>query len=929
MYPSEFNIYATVSKVEMHKEDSKRGGILHLFVLDGQKGAASTKRVSHQGHLLREMTGSKWIEVQVDDVSKLKKITSGDLISLGVLAENNSQRTLRASPSRLGLPIYDKKLNNLVTFVHDVIGNKFSGDKEVKKLFGIFGDELFDYALNKTGDFLSKGKHYGASIASLIRCREKAESYVLANEAFDVLRKASVEMKSAARIVNEYGGNTYNHLEENPWYFCRYPRLLIQYRDETNKNSASGAQSAKPKRQPSESKLSMKVRALDDIYKILNGTSEDLDSHIGRAYWIYSSLVHKGHNDGHTAVTRDDLIKDAYESGLYEFEQAEQILDKIVKYGSFVESEDANGVTLISDKHDFDTEKLIVDIIKEKMTSQEKMLDEDKLLFEDFFTQEQRQAVKDSIKHKLCVITGGAGTGKTTVIKSIIKNFMSHDSVTVNDIVLLAPTGKAKDRMKESTGYDANTIHKLITKHRFAGNSKCKGKVFIVDEAGMLDSKLMLDFLSIVPDDAHIVFVGDYKQLAPVNHGQPFKDMLVTKFVASTKLSKPQRTSGESEIHQAAMLVSEGMLPEFSRYQNEVTYFSADKDDVILDEIVRTLTDDFEDKFKTTLDDTVILAPMNIGDVGVRNLNKQLKRLMNPNAQGEGVKFGGKGPFHEGDRIIVNRNDNKNDISNGDVGVIKAIGERGELSLSLRGKTVTLWGKQRNIVDHAFCLTVHKTQGSEYETVIMAMSKSHKRMLTPELFYTGITRAKQNFILIGNADAVSHACDNENRQVRTTYMEAKLKNMAIENGVKFEEDVGVTKQVFDADDFGFSSRTNSSKQRGGDSDNTVETHQTPVIGVIPIEAYSEYDIPPEANDDYQPYDNFGVSGLDSAQHANQTQEHISHQQRGGVIRENMPPQEVEQEKDISIDMSGLKTDGSSQKPKSSKDTVMDFDDFQF
>lgn len=897
-YPTEFNIYATVSKVEMPEENSKNRGVLHLFVLDGQKGAAHGSRTSHQGHLLREVMENKWITVGVEDVSTLKKITSGDLISLGVILENTKERRLSVSPSRFGLPIYDKKLNNLVAFVHDVIGNKFSGDKEIKKLFGIFGDELFDYAINNAGEFLEKGKQYGASIASLIRCRDKAESHILANEAFNVLRKASVEVKSASRIVTEYGGNAYNHLEENPWYFCRYPRLLIQYGEDngrvTNPRGFGG---------PTESKLPIKVRALDEIYRMLNGVSDDLASNTGRAYWIYSSLLHKGHGDGHTAMTRDELVKEAYESGLYDLEQAEQMLDSIVQFGSFVETEDVNGITLVSDKHDYDTEKEIVDIIERKMKFNNSEVDETKLLFEDFLTKEQRQAVKNSLECKLSVVTGGAGTGKTTVIKSIIKNAISHNHIDPSDIVLLAPTGKAKDRMKESTGYDANTISKLITKHNFSGKSYCDGKFFIIDEAGMQDSKLVLDLFRIIPDDANIVMVGDKNQLAPVKHGQPFKDMLVTKYVSSTKLSKPQRTSSDSEIHQAATLISEGMLPEFARYKKEVTYFPTLNDDVLLAEVIRTLSDDFEEKFKTSLEDTVVLSPMNIGPVGVRNLNQKLKPLMNPKAKGEGLKINGRGPFHEGDRIIINKNDNENDISNGDVGVIEKIGERGEISLALRDKVITLYGKGRNIIEHAFCLTVHKTQGSEYQTVIMAISNGHKRMLTPELFYTGVTRAKKNLVVIGDHDAIGYACDSENKQLRTTFMEAKLKNLAVEKGVYFSDNEKSNESGFSAQDFHFSSKNSDVNNTvGNEYENTTERASN--FEAIPIEAYQD-DIQADAGD-------FGRS--------------IDFEQDNEKLEPNSP----DANKD-SVNPSAF-IEGIITEEKSKEDnlnSVMDFDDFQF
>jgi exodeoxyribonuclease V alpha subunit len=617
----------------------------------------------------------------------------------------------------------------------------------------------------------------------LIKFSSEAEKHLASYEGFTLLRRASVEEKSALRLLNSYQDNLLSHLESSPWFFCKNNKLVVQYQDK-------GPYIKSPK---------AIVESMDTVFKSLNGVVRTPQDEIKRAYWVFSILINETHSSGHTAISKDDLIESAFSKGFYEFEVAEKLLEDVVKYGSMMQTSSVNGQLFISDYIDYQTELHILESLKSRMANMKRDIDEDKLSFQDFLTKEQVLSVTTALASKVTVITGGAGTGKTTVVESIIKNFMLHDNITIDDVALLAPSGKAKDRMQESTGYDASTAHMLIAKQRRISSVNdtptINSKLVIIDEAGMFDSILLDNLLKIIPEDSHIVLVGDIKQLSPVQHGQPFKDMLVTDFIPSVRLSKPQRTSKESEIHQAAMLVSEGMLPQFELYNKDVTYFPAQRDDIIQGELVRTLTDNYESKFNTKLEDTVVLTPMNVGSVGTVALNKALKKIMNPSTQGSGVSFAGKGPFHVGDRIIINKNNNQKNISNGDVGVIDSINEKGTISLKLRNKEVELSGKERIAMDHAFCLSIHKTQGSEYGSVILVMSESHKRMLSPELLYTGITRAKNNFIMIGNNNAIEHACDNENRQVRTTYLQFALEKLTEpENAI----DVSRSADVFKA-----------------------------------------------------------------------------------------------------------------------------------
>lgn len=920
-YHSEFSIYASVSKVEKNA----KGGVVHLFILKSREGAGSNK-YSHQGTQLREALGSSWVSVDVKNDKDISSIKDGDLISLGVILSNDVKMTATSSPNRFGLPVKDQKLSITESFISKCASHDVTGDPDIKKLFGVFGDELFDYAINKKQEFMSNGRRFGASMSSLIRFLNNAEKHLAANDAYTLLRRASVEESAAVKITREYSHNLMNHLTASPWYFCRERGFKVQYNSKSRPTNAPKAI----------------IESLDTVYKMINGVDDLEPISTQRAYWIFSMLVNDNHLSGHTAIEKNELIEKVYEKGFFDLDEAERLLDAVTKYGSLMQTETKNGV-LISDYTDYQTENDILNNIQVRMGLGERELDTFRLSFQDFLTPEQIQGVQNSLKNHLSVITGGAGTGKTTVIKSIVKNFINHDGISANDILMVAPTGKAKDRMKESTGLPTETIAKVIVKQQHKavdGNIPfIDAKVVIIDESGMLDSHLTKQLLDVIPLDSHVIFVGDIKQLAPVKHGQPFKDMLVSNYVPSTKLSKPQRTSAESEIHQAAMLVAESMEPHFERYKKDVNFIQGGRDNILLQEILKLLNNGFESKYETTLSDTVVLTPMNVGDVGTRSLNKALKPIMNPDAEGPGLTIYGKGPFHVGDRVIVTKNNSKLDVSNGDVGVVKEITQKKDVVLQLRDKEVTINGKARANLDHAFCLTIHKTQGSEYQTVIMAMSSSHRRMLSPELFYTGITRAKDKFILVSDPKAIEMACSEDNRQLRTTYLQTALESLSLDNqhALSVEKPLQDSKPMFEVkfkpkeETKSAPSMINSNEPQSmnipppdyhpepaDDStkyavDNESNHSGPPGDFEIPLSAYDEGEMPP---DDMSNYDDMFLGIGELSNEASNDHLMPDNPGHGNSNMAEDKPEEVKQD--------------DSNKPKKKLDkTFTDFNDFQF
>ncbi|MCF2900953.1 AAA family ATPase [Pseudoalteromonas sp. OFAV1] len=761
-YPREFSINAIVRKVQRPTQSNTLNNNKEVLItlLDAKK---DNKPQSHHSALLAEAIGSKWLTLSVpNNTDSLKE---GDIFTSTVILneENNVCTPSNFTPTA----VKNTKLNLLNSFINDVIGTKNFGDPATKDIFKLFGDELFAIAISDKNGFLKKGVESGLGLPPMVRFINEAPKYQAMMEGYSALIANSIEQNSAKRLVISYQEKLLNHLHDSPWYFCRGHDLKVKF-------SGQGR---------SYGSVKAVVNAIDNVSNMLNGVQRTPQQENNRAYWIFSSLIYESHLDGHTAINKDQLIDNAYSLGFFDYETASKLLERTLSYGSLIQTESLSNGLIISDRRDYEIERAIIQEIKERMSlTNSTHVDESRLFFEDYLTKEQRSASLQIIQNKLLVVSGGAGTGKTTTVKSLISNVKSHDYLKNEDIVLLAPTGKAKDRLAEATGLEAETIHMMIARQHHKDGSlnqtKVNKKLFIIDEAGMVDSLLFLNLLQVIPKEAKIVLVGDIKQLFPVKHGHPFGDMLKTNFVPSLVLTKPQRTSAESEIHQVATLVAEGITPMLEGYNNEVSFQSAKDDKVIHSKLISEL------KSRKNLDDTIVIVPMNVGNIGVKKLNKDLKKVFNPMPEGNDVtvrtKFGESTTFNVNDRVMITENNKYLKVSNGDVGTISSITNDNNIVVKLRDRDVIFKPNTQKSLVHAFCLSIHKTQGSEYGDVIMPLSMSQKRMLSPELVYTGITRAKEKLTVIGDADAIDYACNFDNKQARVTYMHAELEKLADE-----------------------------------------------------------------------------------------------------------------------------------------------------
>ncbi|MCX5816692.1 MAG: ATP-dependent RecD-like DNA helicase, partial [Proteobacteria bacterium] len=392
----------------------------------------------------------------------------------------------------------------------------------------------------------------------------------------------------------------------------------------------------------------------------------------------------------------------------------------------------------------------------------------------------QIEAVKDSINSKLMVITGGPGTGKTTIINSVINIYKKMGQ----KVLLAAPTGRAAKRMTEATGHEAKTLHRLLEYTPGSGSFKrnelnpLDADLIIIDETSMVDSLLMYHFLKAVSLKATLIFVGDVDQLPSVGAGCVLKDIINSKRIPTVILDKIFRQSRESMIVVNAHRINTGEMPIFQgdeTHNKDFYFFFIEEPEKVLEKIVYLCKEGIPSRFRFhPLDDIQILAPMHRGTVGVANLNVELQRELN-NRKEEVVR-GGK-VFKVGDKVLQIRNNYDKDVYNGDIGRAVSIdGEVQEMTVDYDGRRVTYEFSDLDEVVLAYAISVHKSQGSEYPVVIIPVLTQHYMLLQRNLIYTGITRGKKLVILIGTKKALSIAINNNKPQKRYTMLRERLMN---------------------------------------------------------------------------------------------------------------------------------------------------------
>ncbi len=393
--------------------------------------------------------------------------------------------------------------------------------------------------------------------------------------------------------------------------------------------------------------------------------------------------------------------------------------------------------------------------------------------------QEQEEAVHTAARSKVMVLTGGPGTGKTTIINAIIKVFAAVKA----RILLAAPTGRAAKRMSETGGREAKTIHRLLEySPREDGFSRNENNplacgLLVIDEASMMDTMLMFHLLKAVPLGATVVFVGDVNQLPSVGPGNVLHDLIRSGVVDVVELMEVFRQAQESEIICNAHMINQGEMPPLQSPRDRLTdfYFIRQEDpDRVADILVDLVQHRIPRRFGfDPINDIQVLTPMHKGMAGAANLNVRLQEALNPQGL---VLHRGERQFRLDDKVMQLRNNYEKDVFNGDMGRICRL-DVDERELTVRfdeGRNVIYEFAELDEIVPAYAISVHKSQGSEYPAVVMPVLTQHYVLLQRNLLYTGVTRGKKLVVLIGSARALAIAVKNNKMQKRFTHLAQRL-----------------------------------------------------------------------------------------------------------------------------------------------------------
>ena len=622
--------------------------------------------------------------------------------------------------------------------------------------------------------------------------------------------------KTAKKIVGSFGEDTIDVILNNKEKLLEIPRLGIERINKIN-NILKEYQSTSNivlelNRMGFNTKDSLMLlnKYKDKVIRIIDNNIYDLIDNINLNFKEIDTIAINNKYDLYDERRVEALIiyllnEITFEQGdTYSFFQ--EIYSSIIKYLPDLKSEDLEYYLLKLSKQKrvvikkekyylkelYDAEEYIADRIYRLNNMERRKLPKLKEKIKELeqkigitYDESQKNAIINSLNNNFTITTGGPGTGKTTIIKGIIRMLVDTCHISPQNIALLAPTGRASRKLIEVCNIPAYTIHKYLgwdkDNNTFSHNeiNVCKEEYIIVDEASMIDTMLMFSLLKGTRLDSKFIFIGDYYQLPSVSQGQVLKDMIDSEVLDVIKLNNLYRQKdGNYIINLAHEIKNKELSDNFLTKKEDYNFIEVDNDYVltsIKDIILKALEKGYREK------DIQVLAPMYKSQNGIDNLNKMLQEIFNPKSNDKNELIVGNKIYREGDKILELVNDSDNSISNGDLGYIINItnkekngNKKNEIIVDFDGNIVSFSPDKFINITHGYAISVHKSQGGEFNMVIIPFVNSFKRMLYNKLIYTAVTRAKSKLILIGSREAFVYGVNNDYVNNRKTTLKEML-----------------------------------------------------------------------------------------------------------------------------------------------------------
>ena len=528
-------------------------------------------------------------------------------------------------------------------------------------------------------------------------------------------------------------------------------------------------------------------RLTEDIYGIGFKTADKIAQNLGitqnsehRIQAALKYLVLQFSEDGHCFARREELLLRSEELLAVSRNEIEKELKLMLARGILLADEDAiyYPAYFYSERKAADRLKALISL-KSSQLSQFRTLDWEKVfnwLYEKRqikYTALQEQAIRECLTNKVTLLTGGPGTGKST-ITAALTSIMEAKKLK---LILGAPTGRAARRLTELTGHPAQTIHRLLEfswqdglQFRRNEGNPLEAALIIIDEASMLDTMMLHHLLKAVQNDTHLVLIGDVDQLPSMGAGYVLNDIINSGSVPVVRLDQIFRQKSDSMIITNAHRIRQGIRPLFSQDKGDFFFFGTDNPSKTTETVLQLVTEKIPQKFGfDPINQIQVLAPMYKGEMGINELNRQLQEALNPCIDKDKDLTFGEKIYRIKDRVIQLKNNYEKDVFNGDLGIITDIDKESQtVKITFDNRIVDYEFYELDQITHSYAISIHKSQGSEFPVVVIPLLMQHYIMLQRNLLYTGISRARQLVVLVGSIQAIDVALRNNTIIKRNT-----------------------------------------------------------------------------------------------------------------------------------------------------------------